>query len=215
MAYIFRVGNWLHNEGIVGSRDSVLFCKGSKLSLRSTQAHTGQLLVIISSAVKRLTREADHSIRHTAQMKNEWNYTPDTLHHFVTCTEAIFHTIRLTLGCGSRHSINRWITYLIHQPLVHPGDLKNCTKQYVVLLCVGNNGGYFISTTQLQMYPVVEIGGPTDKKTPRIILKAPQFSRFWRGSWGREYWVFFVRYLCQQLNPRVWKLCRIMHKYMS
>jgi len=40
------------------------------------------------------------------------------------------------------------------------------------------------------MYPVVEIGGPMDKKTPRIILKAPHFSRFRRKSWGREYWGF-------------------------
>jgi len=55
------------------------------------------------------------------------------------------------------------------EPLAHPSDFKNCIKQYVVLLCARNNGGYFISTRQLQMYPVVEIGRPRDKK-PRVLF---------------------------------------------
>jgi hypothetical protein len=76
------------------------------------------------------------------------------------------------------------------EPLVHPSDFKNCIKQYVVLLFVGNDGGYFIATRQLQMYPVVEIGRPRDKKDPACYFKSSILFSFQSGSWGREYWVF-------------------------
>jgi len=58
------------------------------------------------------------------------------------------------------------------ESLVHPSDFKHCIKQYVLLLFVGNNGGYFISTGQLQMYAVVEIGRPRDKKDHAYYFKS-------------------------------------------
>ena len=107
----------------------------------------------------------------------------------------IFFTIRLTLGCGSRHSdhqsINRSIRSI--EPLVHPSDFKNCIKQYVVLLCVRNIDGYFMSTRQLQMCPAVETGRPRDKNDTAYYSKSSilfAFSEWKLGnrilgfSWG-------------------------------
>jgi hypothetical protein len=102
------------------SRDSSLFSEASRLSLRSTQARTGQLLMILSSVVRRLRSEADHSPRHRAQMKNEWNYTSLNRHYFMTCTEANFP--------HNTSDTRLWVTSLrpsIHYSMDHIFDPSN------------------------------------------------------------------------------------------
>ena len=65
------------------------------------------------------------------------------------------------------------------------------------------------------MYPVVEIGRPRDKKDPAYYFKSYTLFTFSEWKLGKRILGFFLRYLCQQLNPRVRQLCRITHKYMS
>jgi hypothetical protein len=52
------------------------------------------------------------------------------------------------------------------------------------------------------MYPVVENGSPRDKETPQIILKAKAF-HIVRVEGVEGNTRYFMRYLCQLLNPRI------------
>jgi len=55
-------------------------------------------------AVKRLGREDHHSPPSSAEVKNEWSYTPRPLHAFVTWKETLpfvpFHTYTIKKGVG-------------------------------------------------------------------------------------------------------------------
>jgi hypothetical protein len=70
------------------------------------------------------------------------------------------------------------------EPLVRVTS-KNYIKQYVVLLCVGNNGGYFISR-QMQMYPVAENGRPRDKENPAFYHKSSKLFTFSKWKLGKR-----------------------------